>query len=66
MTKVDLISKVAKEAKTTKVAAGKAIDCVTNSITQELKRGGEDNSYRFWNLLCGKAQGQDWQKPPDG
>ena len=40
MTKGELISKVAKEAKITKVAAAQAIDSVTATITRELKIGG--------------------------
>ena len=40
MTKGELISKVAKEAKITKVAAAQAIDSVTATITRELKKGG--------------------------
>ena len=40
MTKAELISKIAKEAKITKAAAAQAIDAITDSITKDLKRGG--------------------------
>ena len=40
MTKVELVAAVAKEAKSSKAAAARAVGCVTETITQELKRGG--------------------------
>jgi len=40
MTKAELIAKVAREAKITKVAAARAIDSITENITKDLKKGG--------------------------
>lgn len=66
MTKVDLISKVAKEAKITKVAAGKAIDYVTDSITKELKRGGRITLTGFGTFSVGKRKARTGRNPRTG
>ena len=66
MTKADLISKVAKEAKITNVAAGKAIDCVTGSITKELKKGGRITLSGFGTFSVGKRKARTGRNPRTG
>ena len=66
MTKVDLISKVAKEAKITKVAAGKAIDCVTDSITKELRKGGRITLTGFGTFSVAKRKARTGRNPQTG
>ena len=39
MTKAELIDKIAKDAKVTKVAAGKALDSFIDSVKKALKKG---------------------------
>jgi DNA-binding protein HU-beta len=66
MTKVELISKVAKEAKITKVAAGKAIDSVTDSITKELKKGGRITLTGFGTFSVAKRKARTGRNPQTG
>jgi DNA-binding protein HU-beta len=66
MTKVDLISKVAKEAKITKVAAAKAIDGVTDSITKELKKGGRITLTGFGTFSVAKRKARTGRNPQTG
>ena len=42
MTKAELVAKVAKDSKTTKAAAGRALDGVIDGITKALKKGDID------------------------
>lgn len=66
MTKAELIAKVAIEAKITKVAAAKAIDCVTDSITKELKKGGRVTLFRFGTFSVGNRKARTGRNPRTG
>ena len=56
MTKAELIAAVAKEAKISTTAAAKAIDCVTDTITEELKRGERITLPGFDTFSVGKRK----------
>jgi len=66
MTKAELISKVAKDAKITKVAAAKAVDSVTTIITRELKRGGRITLTGFGTFSVGKRKARTGRNPGTG
>jgi DNA-binding protein HU-beta len=66
MTKEELIAAVAKEAKITKVAAAKAIDSVTGSITKELRRGGRLSLTGFGTFSVAKRKARTGRNPRTG
>jgi len=66
MTKTELISKVAKEARITKVAAAKAIDCFTDAITKELKKGGRISLTGFGTFTVAKRKARTGRNPGTG
>jgi len=66
MTKEDLISRVAKEAKITKAAAGKAVDCVTGTITKELKKGDGISLTGFGTFTVAKRKARTGRNPRTG
>ena len=66
MTKAELISKVAKEAKISKAAAAQAIDCATATITKELKRGGRITLPGFGTFSVAKRKARAGRNPRTG
>ena len=66
MTKAELIAKVAKEAKITKVAAAKAVDSLTDTIAKELKRGGRITLPGFGTFSVGKRKARTGRNPRTG
>ena len=66
MTKEELIAAVAKEAKITKVAAAKAIDSMTDSITKELKKGGRISLTGFGTFAVAKRKARTGRNPRSG
>jgi DNA-binding protein HU-beta len=66
MTKTELISKVAKEAKITKVAAAKAIDSLTDTITKELKKGGRMTLPGFGTFSVVNRKARTGRNPATG
>ena len=66
MTKEELIAAVAKEAKITKVAAAKAIDSITDSVTKELKRGGRISLTGFGTFSVAKRKARTGRNPRTG
>ncbi len=66
MTKEQLISAVAKEAKITKVAAARAVDSVTNSITRELRKGGRISLTGFGTFSVAKRKARTGRNPRTG
>jgi DNA-binding protein HU-beta len=66
MTKEELIAAVAKEAKITKVAAAKAIDSITDSITRELRKGGRISLTGFGTFSVAKRKARTGRNPRTG
>ena len=66
MTKAELISKVAIEAKITKAAAAKAIDSVTDIITKDLKKGGRITLTGFGTFSMANRKARTGRNPQTG
>ena len=66
MTKAELVSAVATEAKITKAAAAQAIDCVTDTITKDLKKGGRITVTGFGTFSVGKRKARAGRNPRTG
>jgi DNA-binding protein HU-beta len=66
MTKAELISTVAKEAKITKAAAAQAIDCITDTITKVLKMGGRITLPGFGTFSIGDRKARAGRNPQTG
>ena len=58
MTKEDLVSRIAKDCKITKIQAYKAINCFTDSVTKSLKMGRKVSLVGFgtWSVVKRKAR----------
>ena len=63
MTKAELISAVAKEAKITKASAAQAIDTITDSITKELRKGGKITLPGFGTFSVVKRKARTGRNP---
>ena len=66
MTKADLISKVANEAKITKAAAAQAVDAITETITKDLKKGGKITLTGFGTFSVAKRKARTGRNPQTG
>ena len=66
MTKAELIDKVAKEAKITKVAAGKSIDAVIDGISKALKKGDRVSLVGFGTFSVSKRKARTGRNPQTG
>jgi DNA-binding protein HU-beta len=66
MTKAELISKVAKEAKITKAAAAQAIDSITGTITKDLKTGEKITLTGFGTFSVANRKAKTGRNPRTG
>ena len=66
MTKAELIAKVAKDAKTTKAAAGKSLDAVIEGITKALKKGDRVTLVGFGTFSVSKRKARTGRNPQTG
>ena len=66
MTKADLISKMAKDAKITKVAAGKALNSVIEGITKALKKSDSVTLVGFGTFSVSKRKARKGRNPQTG
>ena len=66
MTKAELIAKAAKDAKITKVAAGKAIDGIIDGITKALKKGDRVTLVGFGTFSVSKRKARTGRNPQTG
>ena len=66
MTKADLISRMAKDAKITKVAAGKALNSVIDGITKALKKGDSVTLVGFGTFSVSKRKARKGRNPQTG
>ena len=63
MNKAQLIDAIAKEAKLTKVDAGKALDATTNAITKSLKKGDRVALVGFGSFSIAKRAARTGRNP---
>jgi len=66
MTKGELISAVAKEAKITNTQSAKAIDSFTDTITRELKRGAKISLPGFGTFSVANRKARTGRNPRTG
>ena len=66
MTKAELISKVANEAKITKAAAAQAVDAITEIITKDLKKGGRISLSGFGTFSVANRKARTGRNPQTG
>ena len=66
MTKAELISKVANEAKITKAAAAQAVDAITETITKDLKKGGRISLPGFGTFSVSNRKARTGRNPQTG
>jgi len=66
MTKAELIAKVAKDAKITKAAAGRALDGVIDGITKALKKGDRVALVGFGSFSVSKRKARTGRNPQTG
>jgi len=67
MTKADLIAKMAKEAKISKVAAGKSLDSFMTSVTKALKKkDGKVTLVGFGTFMKSRRKARKGRNPQTG
>jgi len=66
MTKSELIDKVSKDAKVTKVAAGKTIDAIIDGITKALKKGDRVSLVGFGSFSVSNRKARTGRNPQTG
>ena len=66
MTKAELVAKVAKDAKITKAAAGRALDGVIEGITKALKKGDRVTLVGFGTFSVSKRKARTGRNPQTG
>jgi DNA-binding protein HU-beta len=66
MTKAELVAKVAKDAKITKAAAGRALDGVIEGITKALKKGDRVTLVGFGTFSVSKRKARAGRNPQTG
>ena len=66
MTKAELVAKVAKDAKITKAAAGRALDGVIEGITKALKKSDRVTLVGFGTFSVSKRKARAGRNPQTG
>jgi DNA-binding protein HU-beta len=66
MTKTDLIEKMAKEAKVTKAAAGKALDSFIDGVKKALKKGDKVTLIGFGTFSVTQRKARKGRNPQTG
>ncbi len=66
MNKGELINRVAKDAKVTKVESGRAIDSVFKNITKALKRGEKSNLVGLGTFAVTRRKARTGRNPQTG
>jgi len=66
MTREEIIAQVAKDAKTTKVAAKAALDSIIDSVTKALKKGGRVSLVGFGTFSISKRGARKGRNPRTG
>jgi DNA-binding protein HU-beta len=66
MTKAELITNMAKEAKITKAAAEKALNSFTGNVTKALKKGDKLTLTGFGTFMVAKRKARSGRNPRTG
>jgi DNA-binding protein HU-beta len=66
MTKIELVEKMAKEAKVTKAAAGKALDSFVDGIKKSLKKGDKVTLIGFGTFSVVQRKARKGRNPQTG
>ena len=66
MTKTDLIGKMAKDAKVTKAAAGKALDSFVDGVKKALKKGDKVTLIGFGTFSVTQRKARKGRNPQTG
>jgi len=66
VTKADLISKIAKDAKISKASAGKALNSFTENVTSTLKKGGKITLTGFGTFSVVARKARKGRNPQTG
>jgi DNA-binding protein HU-beta len=66
MTKVELVDKMAKEAKVTKAAAGKALDSFIDGVKKALKKGDKVTLIGFGTFSVTQRKARKGRNPQTG
>ena len=66
MTKTELVGKMAKEAKVTKVAAGKALDSLIDGVKKALKKGDKVTLIGFGTFSVTQRKARKGRNPQTG
>ncbi|MEE9217819.1 MAG: HU family DNA-binding protein [Acidobacteriota bacterium] len=66
MNKADLIDRIARSAKVTKAQANLAIDSITKSVTQSLKRGERTTLVGFGTFTVSRRKARTGRNPQTG
>ena len=66
MTKAELIAKMAKDAKITKAAAGRALDSAVDGITKALKKGDKVTLVGFGTFSVSRRKAREGRNPQTG
>ena len=66
MTKTELVDKMAKEAKVTKVAAGKALDSLIDGVKKALKKGDKVTLIGFGTFSVSQRKARKGRNPQTG
>ena len=66
MTKAELIAKMAKDAKITKAAAGRALDSAVDGITKALKKGDKVTLVGFGTFSISRRKAREGRNPQTG
>ena len=66
MTKVELVDKMAKDAKVTKAAAGKALDSLVDGVKKALKKGDKVTLIGFGTFSVTQRKARKGRNPQTG
>ncbi len=66
MTKAELIDKIAKDAKVTKAAAGKAMDSFVDGVKKALKKGDKVTLIGFGTFSVSQRKARKGRNPQTG
>ena len=66
MTKTELVGKMAKEAKLTKAAAGKALDSLIDGVKKALKKGDKVTLIGFGTFSVSQRKARKGRNPQTG
>jgi DNA-binding protein HU-beta len=66
MTKTDIVAKVAEEVKISKAAAGKALEVITDSITQAIRKGERVSLIGFGTFSVSQRKARKGRNPQTG